>query len=156
MNAKHPFLDKAYLWFSPKNFFFMGKLPDAKLSLRWERLQRIRRVAPTSRIIDPDSDTPPKKVPVNPVYLPSMRTIVRTMCPNLSQSLKTVPPPTPTKPVVGRGEGHGCGGSVVASTSRVRVDHLRGPLRVEEVVVGDDVEIDWDWWGSSRSNLARP
>jgi len=155
MNAAHPFLDKAYLWFSPKAYFFMDKMPDTRLSLRWERSSRIRRAAPISRIIDPDSSVPPKKVPINPLYLPSMRTIVRTLCPNKLQPVGPVPPPAPTGPVkLDREEGgsdasdHG----VVASTSGVRVEDLREPFPVEEIILGDDVEIDWDWWGSSMFN----
>ena len=144
MNAKHPFLDKAYLWFSPRDFFFVGKLPDAKLSLRWDRSPRIRRVAPCNRIIDPDSSVLPKKVPVHPVYLPSMRTIVRTLCPNM-HPLRQVPPvtPAPVSDTV----------TAVASTSGVQIQDLRGPFPMEEIVLGDDVEIDWDWWGSSRFNV---
>ena len=160
MNAKHPFLDKAYLWFSPRDFFFVGELPDAKLSLRWEKSSRIRRVAPTTRIIDPDSCVPPKKVPVNPVYLPSMRTIVRTLCPKMRQLFTNPvspspppppPPPAPTIPVADDVEGYG-GDTVVASTSRVRVEDFRGPFPMEDIVIGDDTKIDWDWWGNSRSN----
>lgn len=154
MNAKHPFLDKAYLWFSPRDYFFTGKLPDGKFSLQWDRSQRIVKTAPKKRIIDPDSDTPPKKVHDDPVYLPSMRTIVRVLCPHMLWSPEVVSPLMPTKSVIERGEGHGGGGGMVASTSEVRVEDPRGPFHVEEVAVGDDVEIDWDWWGSSRSNSA--
>jgi len=148
MNAKHPFLDNAYLWFSPRDFFFVGKLPDSKLSLRWDRLPRIRRIAPTTRMIDPDSNTPPKKVPVNPVILPSMRTIVRTLCPNMVQFR---PAPPTTTPVADRRDGHD-GGTPVPSTSKVRVEDRRKRLPTEEIDTGD-AEFDWDWWGSSRSSL---
>lgn len=161
MNARHPFLDKAFLWFSPKDFFFLDKIPDAKLSLRWDRLPRIRRVAPIGRIIDPDSCVPPKKVPVNPVYLPSMRTIVRTLCPNMSQLVVPVPvpslpspsppPPAPTRPVADRGKGRGDDVGVVATnTSRV----FLGPFPMEEIDIGDDVEIDWDWWESESKYMS--
>jgi len=85
MDAKHPFLDKAYLWFDPKDYFFLDELPDGRPKLRWERPQSIRRVAPVSRIIDPDCSSPLKKIPTNPVHLPSMRTIVRAMCPHMPQ-----------------------------------------------------------------------
>ena len=153
MNAKHPFLDKAYLWFHPRDFFFMGKLPDSKLSLRWEQLPRIRKIAPTSRIIDPDSRTPPKRVPANPVYLPSMRTIVRTLCPTMVQ-FKPEPYSTPTIPVVDRGDGYR-GDAAVATTSGVQLGDLQRQFAMEEIVIGDDVEIDWDWWGSRGSNSAQ-
>jgi hypothetical protein len=152
MNATHPFLDKAYLWFSPRDFFFMGKIPDKRLWLRWERSSRIRKVAPISRIIDPDSPVPPKKVPINPLYLPSVRTIVRTLCPGMSQLPGPVPPPAPARPVQpDREEGNSNGGNAVASSTsnRVQVEEF------EEIIIGDDVEIDWDWWGSSTSNSVR-
>jgi len=160
MNATHPFLDKAYLWFSPKTYFFMDKIPDTRLSLRWERSSRIRRIAPISRIIDPDSSVPPKKVPISPLYLPSMRTIVRTLCPNKLQLTGPVPPPAPVGPVLQPdheegGDGDGDGGDVVASTSGVRVEDLREQFPMEEIALGDDVEIDWDWWGSSTFNPVR-
>lgn len=159
MNATHPFLDKAYLWFSPGTFFFADKLPDTRLSLRWERSSRIRRIAPISRIIDPDSSVPPKKVPVSPLYLPSMRTIVRALCPNKLQLAGPVPPPP--APSVGpvlqfdHEEAGGGDDDVVASTSGVRVEDLREKFPMEEIILGDDVEIDWDWWGSSTSNPVR-
>jgi len=156
MNATHPFLDKAYLWFSPRDFFFMDKIPDARLSLRWERSSRIRRVAPISRIIDPDSSVPPKRTPINPLYLPSVKTIVRTLCPNISQLAGQVLPPAPTAPVQpDREEERRNGGNAGASTSRAQVENLRGPFPMEEIVLGDGVEIDWDWWGSSMSNPVR-
>lgn len=155
MNAAHPFLDKAYLWFSPRDFFFMDKIPDTRLSLRWERSSRIRRVAPTNRIIDPDSPVPPKKVPVNPLYLPSVKTIVRTLCPNVSQLAGPVAPPAPVQPDREEERRNGGGGDVGASTSRAQVEDLRGPFPMEEIVLGDDVEVDWDWWGSSMSNSVR-
>lgn len=150
MNAQHPFLEKAYLWFSPRDFFFVDKIPNAKLSLRWERSYRIRKVAPISRIIDPDSNDPPKKVPASPVYLPSVRTVVRTLCPNMSRVSNTVPSPAPKHPV-DRVEGRD-GGGTVANTSRVRAEDLEGSFPMEEIALGDDVKVDWDWWGSGRSN----
>ena len=145
MKAKHPFLDAAYLWFSPRNFFFVGSIPDSKLSLRWDRLPRIRRIAPSTRVIDPDCSIPPKKVHVNPVHLPGMRTIVRTLCPNMLH-LKPAVPVAPV-PVANRGGGS-YGGNEGASTSRVRVEDLRGPLPTEEIVTEDGDKFDWDWWGS--------
>lgn len=162
MNAKHPFLDGAYLWFSPRNFFFADTLPNVKLSLKWDRLPGIRRVAPSNRAIDPDSRTPPKKVHPNPVYLPSMKLIVRTLCPNMvhlsvSQPKPASPTPTPVPtpipvptptPVDDGGEDHG--NNAVASSSRVRIEDLRAPS-VEEIIIGDDVEFDWEWWGSCGS-----
>ena len=147
MNAKHPFLDEAYLWFSPRDFFFVGSLPESKLSLKWDRLPRIRRIAPTTRMIDPDSNTPPKKVPANPVNLPSMRTIVRALCPNMIP-LRLAPPTT--TPVVDRRDGDDNGDGAVASTSRVRVEELQRRPPTEEIDIGDG-EFDWGWWGSSKS-----
>lgn len=151
MNAQHPFLDKAYLWLSPGDFFFVDKIPNTKLSLRWERSYRIRKVAPISRIIDPDSRDPPKKVPTHPVYLPGVRTIVRTLCPGMSTVSNPVSPPAPKRPV-NHEEGRD-GDSTMATTSRARVGDPEGSFPVEEIVLGDDVKIDWDWWGSGGSNL---
>ena len=147
MNAQHPFLEKAYLWFSPRDFFFVDKIPNTKLSLRWERSYRIRKVAPASRIIDPDSCDPPRKVPTHPVYLPSVKTVVRTLCPNVSRVSNPVSPPAPKYPLDRDGDG------AVASTSGIRAEDLQGSFPMEEIALGDDVKIDWDWWGSGRSNL---
>ena len=157
INATHPFLDKAFLWFSPKTYFFMDKIPDTRLSLQWERSSRIRRIAPISRIIDPDSSVPPKKVPISPLYLPSMRTIVRALCPNKLQLTRPVPSPAPVPgPVLQPDHEEGGDGDVVASTSGVRVENLQEQFPMEEITLGDDDKIDdWDWWGSSTSNPVR-
>ena len=160
MNATHPFLDKAYLWFSPKDFFFVDKIPGTRPSLRWERSSRIRRVAPISRIIDPDSSVPPKKVPVKPLYLPSVRTIVRALCPSKLQLARPVLPPAPTRPAVRLDrEEEGCsdnGDNIpVTSTSRIRAEDIQEPVPMEDIALGDDVWIDWDWWGSSTSSSVR-
>jgi hypothetical protein len=41
----------------------------------------------------------------------------------------------------------------VATTSRVQVEAPQKRLPIaEEIGVGDDVEFDWEWWGSSKSN----
>ena len=152
MNAKHPFLDKAYLWFSPRNFFFTDTLPDTKLSLRWDRWSVIQRVVPRSRMIDPDSTTPPRRVPDNPLYLPSMRTIVRALCPGMVQHKSVSPAPIP---VDDREDDHSGTAVVNTSTGRTEVEDLPGSPVMEEIVIGDDVEIDWDWWGSCGSNSSQ-
>ena len=149
MDAKHPFLDGAYLWFSPRDFFFTDKLPNKKLSLQWDRLSRIRKLAPTRRIIDPDASTPPKKIPANPIDLPSMQTIVRTLCPNMVKPK----PKSPTLPPSVDDLGDDRDETGVASTSGVQAGGSCGPYVMEEIVIGDDVEINWDWWGSSESNF---
>lgn len=147
MNAKHPFLDKAYLWFDPINYFFVDdKKFDKRPSFRWERSKRFRRVAPINNIVDPDLSTPPKKNP--PVYLPSIRTIVGAMCPHMPQ-LAPTPCSMPTATGVCRGEGSRPG--PVAGPSRVQAGaHPHGPLQTEEIVIGSDDDFDWDWWGSGR------
>ena len=135
----------------------MDKIPDTRLSLQWERSSRIRRIAPISRIIDPDSSVPPKKVPISPLYLPSMRTIVRALCPNKLQLTRPVPSPAPVPgPVLQPDHEEGGDGDVVASTSGVRVENLQEQFPMEEITLGDDDKIDdWDWWGSSTSNPVR-
>jgi len=150
MSAKHPFLDEAYLWLSPRDYFFVGEPPNSKLTLQWDRLPRIRRIAPTTRIIDPDSNVSLKKVPIKPVNLPSMRTIVSTLYPGVLQLWPK--PPTPV-PVAVRGGGDGNG--AVASSSSVRVEDVRRQPPMEKINIGDEEEFDWEWWGSSKSNSTR-
>jgi hypothetical protein len=153
MNAKHPFLDKAYLWFSPRNFFFRDETPYAELlSLQWDRLERIRRIAPTTRVIDPDGSPPPGRGSKNPVELPSVENIVRTLCPGMPTHGSAATHPT-TPPVTDRGGGYS--DTEVTNTSRVQDKGLQGPFPMEDIDIGDDVEIDWDWWGSSRSHSVR-
>lgn len=154
MVAKHPFLDKAYLWFDPIDFFLLGGEGRSyeRFSLRWERLHRIRRIAPTSRIVDPDCEVPLGKVFPNPVYLPTMRTIVEAMCPYMPQFIPT-PRNVPTASSVDRGEGSDR--AVVAGTSRIQVRGLHEPLPHEGIAIGSDVEIEWDWWGSCKLSLAQ-
>ena len=50
--------------------------------------------------------------------------------------------------------GHGRG-EIAGDTSGVQVGGLHGPFSNEDAGIGSDVEIDWDWWGSSRSNSVR-
>lgn len=160
MNAKHPFLDEAVLWFSPRDYFFKGRLPEEKPSLRWDRWARIRRVAPPTRIIDPESNFVPKKLPVNPVHLPSVRTIVRVLCPNM---VLLRPPSTISNPASvvdrrdGDGDGDGDGDDAMARESEVKVEveEFVQPPIAGDTAIGDDVEIDWDWWGSSMSKSIR-
>jgi hypothetical protein len=153
MNAKHPFLDKTYLWFSPRNFFFRDETPYAELlSLQWDRLERIRRIAPTTRVIDPDASPPPGKGSKNPVELPSVENIVRTLCPGMPTHGSAATHPT-TPPVTERGGGYS--DIEVTNTSRVQDKGLQGPFPMEDIDIGDDIEIDWDWWGSSRSQSVR-
>ena len=134
MDAKHPFLDKAYLWFDQRNYFFQ-RLPEGEPAFRWDQLHRIRGVAPTNRIVDPpDCQTPPKMIPANPVFLPSVKGIVRAMCPDMP----SVPPRVST-------EG--------TSESALGVKAPQGPFFAEDLDIGDDVKIDWDWWGSSASDV---
>ena len=152
MDAKHPFLDKAYLWFDPIDYFFTDpKRSGGRVSLRWERSQRIRRVAPASRIVGPGCDTPPKKGPLQSVRLPTMRTIVGEMCPHMPQPVPK-PRSVPMTPDVDRQRGSRH--SLNIATSRVHVVDPCGPFPNEDIAIGSDVEIDWDWWGSSRSNSA--
>jgi hypothetical protein len=153
MDSKHPFLDKAYLWFDPTDHFFpYNKRSNETLSLRWERLDRIRRIVPTSRIVDPDCGTVRKKVPPNPVYVPNMRTIVGALCPNVVQ-LEPMLRSIPATSRVDREEGHGRPG--IAGTSGVRVGGTHGPFPNEDVGIGSETGINWDWWGSSRSKFTQ-
>ena len=151
MNAKHPFLDKAYLWFDPIDHFFpKGGRSDKRLSLRWERLRTIRRIAPINRIVDPDCALPPRKAKLTPVRLPNMRTIVGAICPNMpglaSAPLRSMPT---TSGVDRRHEGHR-GHGPVAGTSGAQAGGSHGPPPPnEELGIGSDAEFDWDWWGSS-------
>lgn len=153
MNAKHPFLDKAYLWFDPIDHFFPhDKQSDSRLSLRWERLPKIRKVAPPTRIVGPDCDTRPKKALLNPVRLPDMRTIIGAMCRNMP---RLAPAQRSAQITYDVDRGEGSSRAVASGPSRVQTGGLRGPFQSEDVGIGSDVEIDWDWWGSSRSNPTR-
>lgn len=142
MNAKHPFLEKAFLWFAPKDYFSADEPSEARPSLQWEQIQKIRRMAPMTRIIDLDSKAPPKRPTTNPVHLPSVRMIVHAMC-------SVLPPLVPTAQrraseevgdvVMGESSGGGRGENIRSA----------GPFPMEDFEIGDDVEIDWSDWGEN-------
>lgn len=153
MDSMHPFLGGAYLWFDPIDYFFpYDERANKRLSLRWDKLRRIRRIAPTNRIVDPEPcgrTPPPKKVTKNPVHLPDMRTIVRALCPNMPQFVPASRS-TPAASRVDREEGHG--DEVMEDMGGVQAGGLQGPFLNEDDGIGSDAEIDWDWWGNSGSN----
>lgn len=75
-----------------------------------------------------------------------MKTIVRAMCPHVPQII--IEPRYPsTMGIVDQEEDVSC--TMAVDTGRDRVRDPQGPFPMEDIVIGNDVQIDWDDWGST-------
>ena len=151
-NGKHPFLGNMCLWVQPRKYFLEGQVPCREFSLGWDRQKQVRKLYPAGRVMEPDSRSVKKEIPLNPIYLPGVKTTVRMLCSNMALvGMRAASPPALVIPAADR-QAQRVRGNVVATTSRVQVEDLKEPSPTEEISLGDDIEIDWDWWGSSKSS----